>query len=107
MSTYGAVLEALADQTRRDILSELRHGPAAVQTLADQVPVSRPAVSQHLRVLRDAGLVQFESEGTRNLYRLERAGFDALARWLDDFWDDVLNAFEFYANDPSTKRGTT
>ena len=105
MATYEAVLEAVVDRTRRDILEQLTHGPAAVNEIAEQLPVSRPAVSQHLRVLLEAGLVRFEPDGTRNVYRLERAGFDELRAWLDSFWQDVLDAFEAYADRPTTKRG--
>jgi DNA-binding transcriptional ArsR family regulator len=106
VSAYQAVLEALADTTRRDILERLKHGPAAVNEIADGLPISRPAVSQHLRVLLRAGLVQYEAAGTRNVYRLERTGLDALRTWLDAFWQDVLDAFEAYAHDPTTNRGT-
>jgi len=76
-------------------------GPAAVRELAERLPVSRPAVSQHLRVLLDAGLVDFDRRGTSNVYRLERTGFDALRAWLDSFWNDVLDAFEAYADRPA------
>lgn len=100
MATYEAVLDALADGTRRTILEQLVRGPAPVSKIAEALPVSRPAVSQHLRVLLDAGLVEFDHTGTRNLYRLERAGFDTLRSWLDSFWEDVLGAFEAYANRP-------
>lgn len=62
-------------------------------------------MSQHLRVLLDAGLVQYEPHGTRNVYRLERTGFDALRTWLDAFWQEVLDAFEAYANDQDSNRG--
>lgn len=103
MSAYREVLDALGDDTRRDILERLRRGPAAVGELAEGLPVSRPAVSQHLRVLLRAGLVQYEADGNRNLYRLERDGFAALRTWLDGFWDDVLGAFEAYANDPKNR----
>ena len=105
MAAYEAVLDAIADRTRRDILEQLTRGPAAVNELAAHLPISRPAVSQHLRVLLEAGLVRYESEGTRNVYRLERAGFDTLRSWLDSFWDDVLDAFETYANQSPTTRG--
>jgi DNA-binding transcriptional ArsR family regulator len=77
-----------------------------VNEIADGLPVSRPAVSQHLRVLRDAGLVDFEPHGTRNLYRLDRAGFDELRHWLDTYWQEVLDAFEGYAMRSATQRGT-
>jgi DNA-binding transcriptional ArsR family regulator len=102
VATYQAVLEALADGTRREILEQLAERPAAVSELAARLPVSRPAVSQHLRVLLDAGLVGFHEEGTRNVYRLERAGFEELRAWLDGFWQDVLDRFEAYARGETT-----
>ena len=104
MAAYEGVLEAIADKTRREILEQLTRGSAAVGELADELPVSRPAVSQHLRVLLEAGLVRFESAGTRNVYSLDRTGFETLRTWLDSFWDDVLGAFETYANEQSRER---
>jgi DNA-binding transcriptional ArsR family regulator len=98
VTTYEAVLDALADGTRRSILEQLARGPAPVSTIAEQLPVSRPAVSQHLRVLLDAQLVDYDQTGTRNVYRLERSGLDTLRAWLDSMWDDVLGAFEAYTN---------
>jgi DNA-binding transcriptional ArsR family regulator len=89
-----SVLDALGDPTRRQILETLqRGGPRSVAGLAERVPVSRPAISQHLKVLRHAGLVDHESQGTRNIYRVDRAGLDELRNWLDQFWDDALDAF--------------
>lgn len=96
--TYVQVLEALADSTRRSIVSRLSTGPATVGELAGTVPVSRPAVSQHLKVLLEAGLVSYHRRGTQNIYRLEAAGFAALREWLDSFWEDILDAFETYAD---------
>jgi DNA-binding transcriptional ArsR family regulator len=104
VGTYETVLDALADGTRRKILTHLVRGPAPVSKLAEQLPVSRPAVSQHLRVLLDAGLVVFDPTGTRNVYRLDRSGFDTLRTWIDSFWDDVLGAFETYANQLETNQ---
>lgn len=98
MATYGAVLDALADGTRRQIVERLSHGAAPVSELAAELPVSRPAVSQHLRVLLDAGLVDFEPRGTRNVYRLDASGLAELRGWLDTMWGDVLGAFERHAN---------
>jgi len=94
---HEAVLDALADSTRRRIVSQLARGPVTVGELAERLPVSRPAVSQHLKVLLGAELVSFESRGTQNVYRLEKTGFDELRHWLDDFWQGVLDAFEMYA----------
>ncbi len=91
--TYGIVLQALADPTRRAIFERLRKGEAAVCDLAQGLPVSRPAVSQHLKVLKDAQLVSERREGVRRLYRLERRGLMALRRYVESFWEDVLEAF--------------
>jgi DNA-binding transcriptional ArsR family regulator len=88
------VLDALGDPTRRAILERLRTGgPSSVGALAEQVPVSRPAISQHLKVLGAVGLVNHESRGTRNIYRVDRAGLDELRAWLDQFWGDALEAY--------------
>jgi DNA-binding transcriptional ArsR family regulator len=91
------VLEALAEETRREILGILQSGPASVAAVADQLPVSRPAVSQHLRVLKDNGLVTYEQVGTSNVYRLETAGLQALRQWLDAIWEQALSSFAAYA----------
>jgi len=78
---------AIADPNRRHLLEELRRGPKTVNQLASGLPVSRPAVSQHLKVLLDAGLVSAKSEGTRRVYAVSTAGFLHLNIWLDQFWD--------------------
>ncbi len=83
----GLVLDALGDRTRRQIVEHLRRGPTAVGELAAALPVGRPAVSKHLRVLEGAGLVAHHSVGTRNLYVLAPEGFTALQRWVVDTWD--------------------
>ena len=96
VGTYqaGAVLDALGDPTRRAILETLRRtGPSSVAGLAERVPVSRPAISQHLKVLGLAGLVDHEPQGTRNIYRIERGGLAEVREWLDQFWGDALDAF--------------
>jgi DNA-binding transcriptional ArsR family regulator len=85
---------ALADPTRRRIFERLARGPRAVNELADGLPVTRPAVSQHLKVLKDAGLVLDEREGTRRVYRIDLKGVLAMRRYLDRFWDDALAAFK-------------
>jgi DNA-binding transcriptional ArsR family regulator len=77
---------AIADANRRHLLEELRRGPKTVNELAQGLPVSRPAVSQHLKALRDAGLVAVKTEGTHRVYRVEEAGFLKLNLWLDQFW---------------------
>jgi len=91
--TYEKVLTALADPTRRRLLEEMAAGPRSVSALAAVVPVSRPAVSQHLRVLSDAGLLDVTRSGTRRLYRLAPEGAVALRRWLDALWTDALDAY--------------
>lgn len=96
MSASLAVLDVLGDATRRDILDALRRGPTSVGTLSDTLPVSRPAVSQHLKVLQGAGLVGYRQEGTRNVYHLDPAGLEPLREWLDDFWQDALDSFAAY-----------
>jgi DNA-binding transcriptional ArsR family regulator len=87
-------LEALGDHTRRILLERLRRGPLPVGELARGLPVSRPAVSQHLRVLKKARLVRGEAEGTRRYYRLDRRGFESLRSYFDSFWDEALEAFK-------------
>ena len=88
-----AVLDALGDPTRRRILRILRDGEQTVADLTGSLPVTQSAVSQHLRVLRDAGLVDDRPDGRRRYYRVERDGLSALRAYVDSFWDDVLGAF--------------
>ncbi len=87
-------LSALADPTRRIVFERLARGPQAVGELARSLPVSRPAVSQHLAVLKAAGLVTDRAEGARRVYRIAPAGLEALRAWLDRFWDRALDAFK-------------
>src|SRR5258705_12555026 len=91
--TAHAILDALGDQTRRDIVERLRGGPLPVGELAAGLPVGRPAVSKHLRVLEGAGLVEHRSVGTRNLYALAPGGLAPLQVWLVHTWDTALAAF--------------
>ncbi len=91
-------MAALADPTRRAIAESLAKGPAPVSQIASNLPVSRPAVSQHLKVLSDAGLVTAEPQGTRRIYRLEPVAIAALRDWCDRLWDDALAAFAAQAN---------
>jgi DNA-binding transcriptional ArsR family regulator len=92
--TYGdAGLGLLGDPTRRAIFELLARGPRSVQQLADQLPISRPAVSQHLRVLKDGGLVVSHAEGNRRIYSLNPEGVTALRAWLDGVWSDALAGF--------------
>ena len=90
MDTYEVVLDALGDRTRRQIVECLRGGPSSVGELAARLPVSRPAVSQHLTVLKRSGLVSCQERGTRNIYRLDPAALAGLRAWLDSFWDTAL-----------------
>jgi DNA-binding transcriptional ArsR family regulator len=92
--TYEATLYALADPTRRAIFERLRAGPRPVGELAAGLPVSRPAVSQHLRVLREAALVVERREGTRNIYNIDPRGLDELRTYVEGFWHGVLGAFK-------------
>ena len=87
-------IDAVADETRRILLERLRRGPLPVGELARGLSVSRPAVSQHLRILRQAHLVRSESAGTRNYYRLDPKGFAALRSYFDKFWGEALEAFK-------------
>jgi DNA-binding transcriptional ArsR family regulator len=91
---YVHPMDALGDPTRRAIFERLRSGPLPVVELARGVPVSRPAVSQHLRVLKDAGLVRDHAVGTRRLYEVNPEGFGQVRTWIDDFWTDALDAFK-------------
>jgi DNA-binding transcriptional ArsR family regulator len=96
-------MDALGDGTRRLILERLRRGPCAVGELAAALPVSRPAVSQHLRVLKEAGLVRERRNGTRRLYRVDTDGLAEVRDYLESFWTDVLAAFEAAAEAEAEK----
>jgi DNA-binding transcriptional ArsR family regulator len=89
----GQALEALGDPTRRAIFERLVGRPRSVRELADVLPVSRPAVSQHLKVLKQSGLVVDRAEGTRRIYRVDAAGVAAMREYLDEMWDAALAAF--------------
>ena len=93
MTNTGRVFSALTDPTRRAVFERLRHGPRPVGEIARGLPVSRPAVSQHLTVLKEAGLVDDRAEGTRRIYQIDPKGFGAMRAWLDQFWDSALDAF--------------
>ena len=101
---YGSAIEALADPTRREVFERLRRGPQPVGRLAEGLHVTRPAVSQHLKVLERAGLVKARREGTRRIYQVEVKGLDELRRYLDRFWDEALAAFQREA-DRAGKKG--
>jgi DNA-binding transcriptional ArsR family regulator len=92
--TYENGFDALGHPTLRAIFERLARGPTAVGQLAHELPVSRPAVSQHLRVLKRAGLVSDQREGSRRLYEIELDGVEALRAYLDSFWTDALASFK-------------
>jgi DNA-binding transcriptional ArsR family regulator len=92
-TNQAASLDALGDPTRRAIVESLAAGPKAVGELAAELPVSRPAVSQHLKVLKGAGLVTDTARGTRRLYRIDPQGIAAVRAWLDGLWSEALQAF--------------
>src|ERR1700744_5447340 len=102
--TYDSALNALADPTRRAVFERLRRGPASVGDIATGMPVSRTAVSQHLKVLKDAGLVRDEAHGARRLYEVDPNGLAEIRAWLDNFWDDALSAFKAEVERPSQPR---
>ena len=91
------VLDVLGNPVRRAILQQLRAGPRAVGDIAAELPVSRPAVSRHLRMLEDAGLVQAREDGTRNIYAIRMQGFADVRAFVDDFWDTALARLEAIA----------
>ena len=93
MTNASRVFDALHDPTRRRVLERLRDGPQSVGEIAHHLPVSRPAVSQHLKVLKDAGLVNDRSEGTRRIYHIDPNGLGAIRAWLDEFWEAALDSF--------------
>jgi DNA-binding transcriptional ArsR family regulator len=96
VKTYPAphVLDALGDPTRRAIFEQLAERPSAVVDLADRLPISRPAVSQHLKVLKEAGLVTDVQAGTRRVYSLDPKGLDELRDYLERFWRTALHSFK-------------
>jgi DNA-binding transcriptional ArsR family regulator len=91
---YGEAIAALADPTRRTVFERLRGGPRPVVEIARGLPVSRPAVSQHLRVLKDAGLVRERREGTRNFYSVDGDALAELREYFENFWEEALAAFK-------------
>lgn len=101
--TYVDAITALAAPTRRSIVEALRTQPLSVQDLTDRLPVTQAAVSQHLKVLRKAGLVEMETRGSRHVCRLRREGLEALRVWVESFWGEVLDAYA--AEDAHKSRG--
>lgn len=105
MSAYAEqAFDALGDPTRRAIFKRLRNGARAVGDIADGMDVSRPAVSQHLKILKAARLVSDRPEGTRRLYAVDPRGVEAIRDWLDGFWDEALMAFKAAAEREAKKR---
>ena len=102
---YGKALQCLSDPTRRRVFERLRSGPQSVGVLAKGLPVSRPAVSQHLKALKDAGLVIDRSDGARRVYYIDPEGLGELRRWLDQFWDDALDSFKHEVELSNSNRG--
>ena len=99
MDTHELVLDALGDRTRRAILEQLREGPKAVVEIARHLPVGRPAVSQHLKVLKQAGLVSDKPVGTRRVYEVDPGGLEAAQRYLGSFWSEALSRFKVAVDD--------
>jgi DNA-binding transcriptional ArsR family regulator len=107
--TYRNAFAALGDPTRREVFERLALGPRSVGQIAKGLPVSRPAVSQHLKVLKEAGLVTDQADGTRRVYRVDPKGLGQIRAWLDQFWEAALLAFqaEVERDDPETgSKGT-
>ena len=94
---HGEAFEALGDPNRRAIIELLRTGDRSVQELADALPISRPAVSRHLRLLKAAGLVTDRAEGTRRLYRLHDEGIEAVRTYLEEVWGEAAARFKLFA----------
>jgi DNA-binding transcriptional ArsR family regulator len=101
---YAQALQALGDPTRRSVLEELRDGPRAVGEIAARLPVSRPAVSQHLRVLKEAGLVTERHNGTRHLYRVDPDGLAEVREYLEGFWEEALASFKAAAEQEERRK---
>src|SRR5690349_2516425 len=101
---YREALTALADPTRRRVFERLKSGPKPVGAIARGLPVSRPAVSQHLKVLKEAGLVADRAEGTRRVYFIDPNGLGPLRAWLDQFWDQALEAFRAEVENESKRK---
>lgn len=100
MANHEAVLTALADPTRRAIFERLARSPSAVGELARDLPVSRPAVSQHLKVLRSAGLVTGHTVGTRHIYSVDPGGLATIRAYFEQFWQHSLSRFRAAASQP-------
>lgn len=100
----GDPFEALGDPHRRQILTLLGKGPQSVGELADELPISRPAVSWHLRLLKDAGLVSREQRGTRRIYELQDAGVEAVRAYIEQIWGEAATRYRLVADNPRRSR---
>jgi DNA-binding transcriptional ArsR family regulator len=103
----GEVFEALGDPNRRAILELLSSRPRSVQEIADELPISRPAVSRHLRLLKDAGLVDDQADGTRRYYRLDEAGVEAVRQYMERVWGEAAARFRLVAENRTRRRRPT
>jgi DNA-binding transcriptional ArsR family regulator len=101
----AAAFDALADGHRREILAMLREGDRAVQEIADALPISRPAVSRHLRLLKEAGFVEEEAVGNRHLYHLKDEGIEAVRRYLETVWGEAATRFRILAENVDGEAG--
>src|SRR5215813_12903766 len=101
---YETSLAVLADPTRRAVFERLRSGPQPVSEIARDMPVSRPAVSQHLKALKEAGLVRDEARGAARIYRIHAPALAELRDWLNSFWSDALENFKTYAESENDRR---
>lgn len=104
--TYQNAFAALGDPTRRKVFERLARGPRSVGEIAKGLPVSRPAVSQHLKVLKEAGLVSDQPDGTRRVYRVDPKGLGQIRAWLDQFWEAALLAFKAEVERDDPKSGS-
>lgn len=99
LHNYETAFNALGDPTRRAIFEKLERGPLSVVHIAEGLTVSRPAVSQHLKVLREAKLISMEQQGTRSIYQIDQEGLRAIRNYLDRFWDEALQNFKKLAEE--------
>ena len=104
MAAYDSALQALGDPTRLAVFEHIARRPRAVGELAQELPVTRPAVSQHLKVLKEAGLVVDRAAGARRIYHVNPSGVEAIRHWLDGFWNEALAAFKQAAETGEDKK---
>jgi len=104
LRNYDLAFNALGDPTRRAVFKKLEKGPLSVVHIAEGLPVSRPAVSQHLKILCEAKLISMEQKGTRSIYRIEYEGVRAMRDFLDHFWEDALHNFKKLAEETEKRK---